>query len=138
MQFSELDELARKDESPDERSYHDQRRAELRAALYAGIAIRDAREEAGLSQTELAARIGIAAVGAVADRSGPSQPDARDVAARDGRAWGPVDTGRGIARDRNPGGVTPCRLAAPGYSPRWRTPTSSTCSSPAPGGGDCG
>ena len=59
MQFSELDELARKDESPDERSHHDQRRAELRAALYAGIAIRDAREEAGLSQTELAARVGI-------------------------------------------------------------------------------
>jgi ribosome-binding protein aMBF1 (putative translation factor) len=60
MQFSDLDELARKDESRDERSYHDQRRTELRVALYAGIAIRDAREEAGLSQTELAARIGIA------------------------------------------------------------------------------
>ena len=60
MRFTELDELARKDETPEERTYHDQRRAELRAALYAGIAIRDAREEAGLSQTELAARIGIA------------------------------------------------------------------------------
>jgi len=60
MQFNELDKLARRDENPDERSYHDHRRAELRAALYAGIAIRDAREEAGLSQTELAARIGIA------------------------------------------------------------------------------
>jgi ribosome-binding protein aMBF1 (putative translation factor) len=43
-----------------ERTYHDRRRAELRAALYAGIAIRDAREETGLSQTEVAARIGIA------------------------------------------------------------------------------
>jgi ribosome-binding protein aMBF1 (putative translation factor) len=49
MRFKELDELARKDETSEER-----------AALYAGIAIRDAREEAGLSQTELAARIGIA------------------------------------------------------------------------------
>lgn len=43
-----------------ERIHHDQRRAELRAGFYAGIAIRDAREEAGLSRTELAARIGIA------------------------------------------------------------------------------
>jgi ribosome-binding protein aMBF1 (putative translation factor) len=60
MRFTELDELARKDETRAERARHDQRRAELRAALYAGIAIRDAREEAGLSQTELAARIGIA------------------------------------------------------------------------------
>jgi ribosome-binding protein aMBF1 (putative translation factor) len=60
MRFKELDEIARKDETPEERTYHDQRRAELRAALYAGIAIRDAREETGLSQTELAARIGIA------------------------------------------------------------------------------
>lgn len=60
MRFKELDEIARQDETPEERVHHDQRRAELRAALYAGIAIRDAREEAGLSQTELAARIGIA------------------------------------------------------------------------------
>ena len=60
MRFKELDELARRDETPEERAYHDRRRAELRAALYAGIAIRDAREEAGLSQTELAARVGIA------------------------------------------------------------------------------
>lgn len=60
VRFKELDELARKDETPEERAHHDQRRAEIRAALYAGIAIRDAREEAGLSQTELAARIGIA------------------------------------------------------------------------------
>ena len=60
MRFTELDELARSTESPDERSHHNQRRAGLRAALYAGMAIRDAREEAGYSQTELAARIGIA------------------------------------------------------------------------------
>ena len=60
MRINELDKLARKDERSSERSDHDQQRAELRAALYAGIAIRDAREEAGLSQTELAARIGIA------------------------------------------------------------------------------
>lgn len=60
MRFKELDEFARKDETPDERRYHDRRRAELRVALYTGIAIRDARGEAGLSQTELAARIGIA------------------------------------------------------------------------------
>lgn len=60
MRFTELDERARTGETPDERVHHDRRRAELRAALYAGIAIRDAREEAGLSQTELAARIGIA------------------------------------------------------------------------------
>ncbi len=60
MRFKEVDELARKDETPEARAHHDQRRAELRAALYAGIAIRGAREEAGLSQTELAARIGIA------------------------------------------------------------------------------
>ncbi len=30
MRFKELDELARKDETPEERIYHDQRRAELR------------------------------------------------------------------------------------------------------------
>ena len=60
MRSKELDELVRRDETPEERAYHDRRRAELRAALYAGIAIRDAREKAGLSQTELAARIGIA------------------------------------------------------------------------------
>lgn len=53
MRFSELDELARKDEFPE-----DERRAELRAALQAGIAIRDAREQAGLSRAELAARLG--------------------------------------------------------------------------------
>lgn len=60
MRFNDLDELARRDETPQERLHHDQRRGELRAGLYAGIAIRDAREEAGMSQTELAARIGIA------------------------------------------------------------------------------
>jgi ribosome-binding protein aMBF1 (putative translation factor) len=60
MRFSDLDDLARKDETPEERTHHDHRRSELRAALYAGIAIRDARQDAGLSQTELAARIGIA------------------------------------------------------------------------------
>lgn len=60
MRFQELDRSARTDEGPGEAARHDARRAELRAALYAGIAIRDAREEAGLSQTELAARIGIA------------------------------------------------------------------------------
>lgn len=43
-----------------ERAVHDRRRSELRAALRAGIAIRNAREGAGLTQTELAARIGIA------------------------------------------------------------------------------
>lgn len=60
MKFSELDKAARRDETVAERDRHDRRRAELRAALRAGIAIRDAREEAGLTQTELAARIGIA------------------------------------------------------------------------------
>lgn len=60
MRFSELDALARRDESSEERQHHDQRRAELLGALHAGIAIRDAREAAGLSQAELAARIGTA------------------------------------------------------------------------------
>lgn len=60
MRIDELDEAVRKDETQEERIHHDKRRAQLRAALYAGIAIHDAREEAGLSQTELAARIGIA------------------------------------------------------------------------------
>lgn len=60
MRFNELDKLARKDETHEERKRHDQRRAGMRAALYTGIAIRDAREEAGLSQTELAARVGMA------------------------------------------------------------------------------
>ncbi len=46
MRFDQLDELARKDETAGERTRQDQRHAELRASPYAGIAIRDAREEA--------------------------------------------------------------------------------------------
>lgn len=60
MKFSDLDETARRGETTSERVAHDRRRAELSAALRAGIAIRNAREDAGLTQTELAARIGIA------------------------------------------------------------------------------
>ncbi len=44
----------------DETTEHERRRADLAAQLRAGIAIRNAREIAGLTQTELAARIGIA------------------------------------------------------------------------------
>ncbi len=81
MKFSDLDELARHDETTAERATHDRRRAELRAAPRAGIAIRNAREEAGLTQTELAARIGIAqsALSRV-KRAEPTSPSERSSA----------------------------------------------------------
>jgi ribosome-binding protein aMBF1 (putative translation factor) len=60
MRLKEVDDLSREGQTPDERAAHDRRRSEMAAALRAGIAIRDAREEAGLSQTQLAGRIGIA------------------------------------------------------------------------------
>jgi ribosome-binding protein aMBF1 (putative translation factor) len=60
MKFSELDEKVRASMTPVEAEHHDRRRAELVAQLRAGMALRDARESAGLTQTELAAKIGIA------------------------------------------------------------------------------
>ncbi|MGO9027047.1 MAG: helix-turn-helix domain-containing protein [Acidimicrobiales bacterium] len=60
MRFSDVDAEARKGMSAAEVGEHDRRRADLAAQLRAGIAFRDAREAAGLTQTELAARIGIA------------------------------------------------------------------------------
>lgn len=44
----------------DDRARYETKKAELAAALRTGIAIRDLRENAGLSQTDLAARMGIA------------------------------------------------------------------------------
>jgi ribosome-binding protein aMBF1 (putative translation factor) len=58
--FSEIDKKARAIMTAKEIETHDRRRAELAAQLRAGIALRDAREGAGLTQTELAAKIGIA------------------------------------------------------------------------------
>jgi ribosome-binding protein aMBF1 (putative translation factor) len=60
MRFADIDAEARKGMSASEAAEHDRRRADLAAQLRAGIALRDAREGAGLTQTELAARIGIA------------------------------------------------------------------------------
>jgi ribosome-binding protein aMBF1 (putative translation factor) len=60
MRFADLDTEARKGMSATEAAEHNRRRADLAAQLRAGIAFRDARESAGLTQTELAARIGIA------------------------------------------------------------------------------
>lgn len=60
MRFSDVDAGARKGMSAAEVAEHDRRRADLAAQLRAGIAFRDVREAAGLTQTELAARIGIA------------------------------------------------------------------------------
>ena len=44
----------------EERAQSDARAARLATALRIGIAIRDAREDAGITQTELAARMGVA------------------------------------------------------------------------------
>ncbi len=44
----------------EERAQSEDRAARLATALRVGVAIRDAREEAGLTQTELAARMGVA------------------------------------------------------------------------------
>ena len=60
LRFSDVDAEARKQMSAAEVDAHNRRRADFAAQLRAGIAFRDAREEAGLTQTELAARIGIA------------------------------------------------------------------------------
>jgi ribosome-binding protein aMBF1 (putative translation factor) len=60
MKFAEIDKKARASMTPAEAEYHERRRAELAVQLRAGIALRDAREAAGLTQTELAAKIGIA------------------------------------------------------------------------------
>jgi ribosome-binding protein aMBF1 (putative translation factor) len=60
MRFTDVDAEARKGMNAAEVAEHDRRRADLAAQLRAGIAFRDAREAAGLTQTELAARIGIA------------------------------------------------------------------------------
>jgi ribosome-binding protein aMBF1 (putative translation factor) len=46
--------------SPAERAESEARSARLAAALRVGIAVRYARESAGVSQTELAARMGVA------------------------------------------------------------------------------
>jgi len=60
MRFADVDAEARKEMSAAEVAEHDRRRADLATQLRAGIALRDARESVGLTQTELAARIGIA------------------------------------------------------------------------------
>lgn len=60
MRFADIDAKAREGMTPAEIAAHDRRRADLAAQLRAGIALRAARESAGLTQTELAARIGIA------------------------------------------------------------------------------
>ena len=58
--FSNIDEHARAAMTTQDAELHDRRRAELSAQLRTGIALRDAREGAGLTQTELAAKIEIA------------------------------------------------------------------------------
>jgi ribosome-binding protein aMBF1 (putative translation factor) len=60
MRFQDLDARARSDMTADEVAQQDRRRADLAVQLRAGIAIRDAREAAGITQTELAMRIGVA------------------------------------------------------------------------------
>ena len=58
--FSDIDKQARAAMMTQDAELHDRRRAELSAQLRTGIALRDAREGAGLTQTELAAKIEIA------------------------------------------------------------------------------
>ena len=60
VKLSDIDKQARAAMTAQEVESHDRRRAELSAQLRTGIALRDAREGAGLTQTELAAKIGIA------------------------------------------------------------------------------
>ena len=58
--FSDIDKQARAAMMTQDSELHDRRRAELSAQLRTGIALRDAREGAGLTQTELAAKFEIA------------------------------------------------------------------------------
>ena len=60
VKFSDIDKRSRAGMMAQEVELHDRRRAELSAQLRTGIALRYAREGAGLTQTELAAKIGIA------------------------------------------------------------------------------
>lgn len=56
--FSEVDAEAQEGQTSEERAQSDYHRADIGARLRLGIAIRDAREEAGLSQAELGLRSG--------------------------------------------------------------------------------
>ena len=58
--WSEIKSQRRAGMSPQERAESEVRAARLATALRVGMAIRDAREEGGLTQTELAARMGVA------------------------------------------------------------------------------
>lgn len=58
--FDDIKDSRRLAMSSEERAESDTRSERLMAALLTGIAIRDAREAAGVTQTELASRIGIA------------------------------------------------------------------------------
>lgn len=58
--WSEIKRARRAAMSAEERAQSEMRVARLATALRLGIAIRDAREQIGLTQTELAARMGVA------------------------------------------------------------------------------
>jgi len=60
MKFADLDNKLRAELTAGEQSESESRRAELVAQLRMGIALRDAREGVGLTQTELANLMGIA------------------------------------------------------------------------------
>ena len=60
MKFSDIDKRARSTMSPEMIAVQDRHRAELAAQLRVGIALRDARETLGMTQTELAAKLGLA------------------------------------------------------------------------------